>query len=475
MFCFLSDVKPGCTDELTPSRKDSQVAGVTESPKCLDEIIDKKDVANLHENDQENEHETRDTETEVPAVDVIDNEDKDTISSCLSPECLQGNADKTEERDLTTTAFVEQLTTENTEYAKQEEGVRFVDNEPDIKQDNDDNQSLSPSENEIVEGMDQLTVNMSIRRDVEDFHTESVSYDVSEKDGTSQDGGRGSLAVKDENISSADIPSNDGTFQDGERDSLAVKDENISSANDMPRDNSKGLTTTVNEPTSVAMKSSSNELGEHLLETKTSENVTDHVTVDQDGAIESKISANEQNVSDFAHKRQNEAEEKTEINEQISDEPETDSEEEHEYDSDANSTLTLQPSYHPSPGESSVMSCLSQFCAPELLDGNNKFACEECSKRAQRSKNNKGSSVNGNEGSADDKDSDSDDGKYKSCLQGHLTWSGVQLAVDFDSFVISLGLNWFVRWLKKKVPVHFFFSLRKQATFRDANTGFHAK
>ena len=461
MFCFLSDVKPGCTDELTPSRKDSQVAGVTESPKCLDEIIDKKDVANLHENDQENEHETRDTETEVPAVDVIDNEDKDTISSCLSPECLQGNADKTEERDLTTTAFVEQLTTENTEYAKQEEEVRLVDNEPDIKQDNDDNQCLLRSENEIVEGMDHLTVNMSIRRDVEDFHTESVSYDVSEKDGTSQDGGRGSLAVKDENISSADIPSNDGTFQDGERDSLAVKDENISSANDIPRENSKGLTTTVNEPTSVAMKSSSNELGEHLLETKTSENVTDHVTVDQDSTIESKISANEQNV-----------EEKTELNEHISNEPETDSEEEDEYDSEANSTLTLQPSYHPSPGECSVMSCLSQFCAPELLDGNNKFACEECSKRAQRSQNKKGSNVNGNEGSTDDKDSDSDDGKYKSCLQGHLTWSGVQLAVDFDSFVISLGLNWFVRWLKKKVSVHFFFSLRKQATFRDANTGF---
>lgn len=451
MFCFFSDVKPGCTDELTPSRKDSQVAGVTESPKCLDEIIDEKDVANLHENDQENEHEIRDTETEVPSVDMIDDEDKNTISSHLNPECLQGNADKTEERDRSPTAFVERLTTENTEYAKQEEEVRLVDNEPDIKQDNDDNQSLSPSENEIVEGMDQLTVNMSIKRDNVDFHTESVSNNVSEKDGTSQDGGRGSLAVTDENISSADILSNDGTFQDGERDSLAVKDENISSADDTTRDNSEGLTTTVNEPASVAMKSSSNELGEHLLETKTSKNVTDHVTADQDSTIESKISANEQNVSDFVHKRENEAEEKTELNEHISNEPETDSEEEHEYDSEANSTLTLQPSYHPSPGECSVMSCLSQFCAPELLDGNNKFACEECSKRAQRSKNKKGSNVNGNEGSADDKDSDSDDGKYKLFLQGHLTWSGVQLTVDLNSFVISLGFNWFVWWLKKTV------------------------
>ena len=475
--CFFSDIKPGCSDELTPSRKDSQVAGAIESLKCLDEIMDKKDIANLHENDQENEHETCDTENEVPSVDMIYNEDKDTISSHLNPECLQRNADKTEERDLSTTAFVEQLTTENTEYAKQEEEVRLVDNEPDIKQDNDDNQSLSSSENEIVESMDQLTVNMSIKGDNEDFHTESVSNDVSKKDGTSQDGERDSLAVKDETISSADeIPSNDGTSQDGERDNLAVKDENISSANDIPRDNSKGLTTTVNERTSVAVNSSSNELGEHLLETKTSENVTDHLTVDQNNTIETKISANEQNVSDFAHKRENEAEEKTEINEQISNEPETDSEEEHEYDSEeADSTLTLQPSYHPSPGESSVMSCLSQFCAPELLDGNNKFACEECSKRAQRSENKKGSNVNGNEGSANDKDSDSDDGKYQSCLQGHLTWSGVEPTVDFNSSVISLGFNWFVLWLKKKVSLHFFFSLRKQSTFCDANTGFPAK
>ena len=429
----------------------------------------------MHENDQENEHGTRVTEKKVPSVDMADNENKDTISSHLSPEYLQGKADKSEARDPSTTAFVEQLTIENTEYAKKEEDVRLVDNEPDIKQGNDDNQCLSPSENQIVEGMDQLTVNMSIKRDDEDFHTESVSNDVSEKDGASQDKERDSLAVKGENISSADdIPSNDVTFQDGERDSLAVKDENISSADDIPRDNSEGLTTTVNEetsPTSVAMKSSSNELGEHLLETKTSENVTDHVTVDQDSTIETKIIANQQNVSDFVHKRENEAEEKTEIHEQISKEPETDSDEEHEYDSEAYRTLTLQPFYHPSPGECSVMSCLSQFCAPELLDGNNKFACEECSKRAQGSKNRKGSNVNGNEGSADEKDSDSDDGKYKSCLQGHLTWSGVQLTVDCNSFVISLGFNWFVRWREKKLSVHFFFSLRKQPTYRDDNTG----
>lgn len=31
-------------------------------------------------------------------------------------------------------------------------------------------------------------------------------------------------------------------------------------------------------------------------------------------------------------------------------------------------------------GECFVMFCLSQFCVFEMLDGNNKFVCEECSK-----------------------------------------------------------------------------------------------
>ena len=68
------------------------------------------------------------------------------------------------------------------------------------------------------------------------------------------------------------------------------------------------------------------------------------------------------------------------------DECEADSEEENETGCRSRKPLTLQSVYHPSPGECSVMSCLSQFCASEMLDGNNKFACEECSKRVNEGK-----------------------------------------------------------------------------------------
>lgn len=42
------------------------------------------------------------------------------------------------------------------------------------------------------------------------------------------------------------------------------------------------------------------------------------------------------------------------------------------------SLTTLSPRYHPSSHECSIMSCLNQFTAPELLTGPNKFGCENC-------------------------------------------------------------------------------------------------
>ena len=41
---------------------------------------------------------------------------------------------------------------------------------------------------------------------------------------------------------------------------------------------------------------------------------------------------------------------------------------------------TLAPRYQPKNQECSVMSCLNQFTAPELLTGSNRFGCEICSK-----------------------------------------------------------------------------------------------
>lgn len=48
---------------------------------------------------------------------------------------------------------------------------------------------------------------------------------------------------------------------------------------------------------------------------------------------------------------------------------------------------TLRPAYCSLPEECSVQSCLSLFCSPEILEGKNRFACEECSKRKKRDDN----------------------------------------------------------------------------------------
>ena len=98
------------------------------------------------------------------------------------------------------------------------------------------------------------------------------------------------------------------------------------------------------------------------------------------------------------------------------DDCETDSEHENEAGCRSRKSLTIQPAYHPSPGECSVMSCLSQFCASELLDGNNKFACEECSKRAQRVKEGKGSSAGNDDNRDDDSGDSSSDGQLRASV-----------------------------------------------------------
>lgn len=49
----------------------------------------------------------------------------------------------------------------------------------------------------------------------------------------------------------------------------------------------------------------------------------------------------------------------------------------------AKSLTTLAPRYMASSHECSILSCLNQFTAPELLTGNNKFGCENCTKLRQ--------------------------------------------------------------------------------------------
>ena len=48
------------------------------------------------------------------------------------------------------------------------------------------------------------------------------------------------------------------------------------------------------------------------------------------------------------------------------------------------STMTLGQRYHPSSRECTVMSCLHQFTSAELLTGNNKFGCVNCSKNKHK-------------------------------------------------------------------------------------------
>ena len=55
----------------------------------------------------------------------------------------------------------------------------------------------------------------------------------------------------------------------------------------------------------------------------------------------------------------------------------------------ARSLTSISPRYHAKSGECSIYSCLTQFTSPELLTGNNKWACERCTKiQAEKRKNN---------------------------------------------------------------------------------------
>ncbi|XP_033741487.1 ubiquitin carboxyl-terminal hydrolase 45-like [Pecten maximus] len=53
------------------------------------------------------------------------------------------------------------------------------------------------------------------------------------------------------------------------------------------------------------------------------------------------------------------------------------------------STLTLGPRYQPSSRECSIMSCLHQFTSAELLTGNNRFGCAQCTRIKSKQNPNK--------------------------------------------------------------------------------------
>ena len=57
------------------------------------------------------------------------------------------------------------------------------------------------------------------------------------------------------------------------------------------------------------------------------------------------------------------------------------------------SVNTLRDRYHPNAGECSIESCLHQFTAAELLTGNNKFGCKNCTKMNNKHNPNKGKRI----------------------------------------------------------------------------------
>ena len=60
------------------------------------------------------------------------------------------------------------------------------------------------------------------------------------------------------------------------------------------------------------------------------------------------------------------------------------------YEMKVKATNTLVPRYQPSGHECSVLSCVNQFTAMELLTGNNKFGCEKCTFRKHGRQNKEG-------------------------------------------------------------------------------------
>ena len=395
----------------------------------------------LETNKPECEQELLETENKVSTMEISNSGNTEIISSPFNSEYLQRNTEEIARPDPSPTGSVELFSGVQTSDSEKEDQHSLE--EMDVNQANDVSANVSSSVNEIVQGtgnlalnatlakesevvngtsdvnermlsnaeeivqgMGDLTLKASVEKASDDVQTESVSSN------SSVDCKLNSIHDASLSLSCTENPSKDNAVRDEGGESLEIKDEILAPVESLPGGNAENVATPVNENTSSTYRStniSSSEVERDEIEAKANESDSERVKTDQDCVQEIEITANLR-PSEYA--KGNDIEDAA--NGSISDECGTDTEEDHGRDSVANRCLTLQPAYHPSLGECSVMSCLSQFCAAELLDGSNKFACEECSKRAQGLKNpGKGSNRAKKETNDDDKDDDSDDGKLK--------------------------------------------------------------
>lgn len=248
--------------------------------------------------------------------------------------------------------------------------LQVSQNEPEVKLASDVTQSVLSSINEIVDEIVNLALNTSLKKAFTSNCEENPLGD-----NTVREEGKGTLQNCSETFTATEgLPQRDENFVAGS--------ETFAETEGLPPGDLK--TVTVDSP-------------EHCLNNSLG---TRHQENDQ---------GNQECCSDST--KENGAEEAMDFavtNGENCNESEADCEEEDETDCRSRKRLTLQPAYHPSPGECSVMSCLSQFCASEMLDGNNKFACEECSKRAQRVNEAKGARA------AKDKNKNNDSGDSSS-------------------------------------------------------------
>ncbi|XP_068698899.1 ubiquitin carboxyl-terminal hydrolase 16-like isoform X2 [Montipora foliosa] len=244
------------------------------------------------------------------------------------------------------------------------------------------------------------------------------------------------------------------------------KDEDLACRANLPGGNSENLEALDNGTNSPG--SSTTNISLNGLKDETESMANDSVT---------EILNNDQNVQDTEidikqtrpdHFARSETEE-VENGESCEDVSETGSDEEYECQPRDERMLTRQPTYHPSPGECSVMSSLSYFCASELLDGSNKFACEECSKRAQRAqgcRNKKGSSTTAGErnkegASQEDECKGAEAAKQKEPIRTVYTVATKQLLISLAPPVLTLHLKRFqqARFSLRKITTHVEFPL----------------
>lgn len=364
-------------------------------------ISEKPDSVSFDGNDNECPQKMLDVDNKISSMD-ISNRDQEIVSTLLNhSESLQSNADEMAEQDSSALHCVErgdQLSLPKSRDCKVES---------DVEKASGGTQSVLSVVNEFVEEIVNLALNASLENG-DKFHEDPQVENASRSTSTC-----------------AENPSEDNAVREDGKSSLENGSGTFAATEGLPSGNFETVSVSRSEKnalTSSGTNSSPNETDSGTFERKSNKMSTGRVENDQDCAAteqRTNTSKKEEPCSDSA--KGEETQEALELgfkNGEHSGECETDSEEENENDC---RTLTLQPAYHPSPGECSVMSCLSQFCTAELLDGSNKFACEECSKRAQRVKKGKGSKTAKDDDKDDVSSDSSSEGQLKCCLPMNST------------------------------------------------------